>query len=178
MAEIEMKNLDGYREEFIRKGVILPLKQVQYFKGGLLVELPLIATNKKGWPWDIQSEVSLYGKINSWPKISIIIPSYNQGEYIEEAIRSVILQNYPNLELIIIDGGSSDKTLEVLEKYSTWISFWQSNKDKGQGNAINLGFSIASGDYFGWLNSDYFYNRDAFFHLANEIRISKKEFYY
>jgi glycosyltransferase involved in cell wall biosynthesis len=77
-----------------------------------------------------------------------------------------------------MDGGSSDRTVNILEKYNTWISFWQSKKDRGQGQAINMGFSIAGGDYYGWLNSDDFYNENALLVLANEIRASGKGFYY
>ncbi len=178
MAEIEMKNLDGYRDLFIENSVNLPLKPVEKSEVGLLKELPIVSENKKGWPWNVESKTSMFSPKKSWSKITIVIPSYNQGIYIEEAIRSVLLQNYPNLEFIIMDGGSTDNTVQILEKYSQWISYWQSKKDKGQGNAINLGFSIASGDYFGWLNSDDFYNKDAFYHLGIEIMKSKKDFLY
>jgi glycosyltransferase involved in cell wall biosynthesis len=163
---------------FVRGGVVLPLQTIEYSKNGLLKELPCLDMNKKGWPWNEETDALIYNKNSSWPKLTIVMPSFNQGLYIEEAIRSVLLQNYPNIEFIIIDGGSTDNTKEVLEKYSKWVSFWQTKKDRGQGNAINLGFSIASGDYFGWLNSDDFYNRDALFYLANEIMKSKKDFYY
>ncbi len=178
MAEIEMKNLDVYRDEFINSGIALPLKKVEYFGCGLLNSIPLISENRKGWPWNIESDFLLFNSTYKWPKISIVIPSYNQGAFIEEAIRSVLLQNYPNIEIIIIDGGSTDGTSEILEKYNQWISYWHSKKDMGQGNAINLGFSIATGEYFGWLNSDDFYNKDAFYHLGIEIMKSKRDFYY
>ena len=98
----------------------------------------------------------------TWPKISIVTPSYNQGQFIEQTIRSVLLQNYPNLEYVICDGGSSDGTVQILEKYSPWLSFCQSKKDRGFGHAINLGFSICNGDYFGWINSDDFYLPNCF----------------
>ncbi|GAC1419441.1 MAG: hypothetical protein NVS1B13_14800 [Flavisolibacter sp.] len=91
------------------------------------------------------------------PKISIITPSYNQGEYIEQTIKSVVEQNYPNLEYIIIDGGSSDNTINIIKKYEKFISYWVSEKDQGQSSAINKGYVKASGEIINWLNSDDYY---------------------
>lgn len=88
------------------------------------------------------------------PKISIVTPSYNQGNFIEETIQSVLNQNYPNLEYIIIDGGSSDNTLSIIKKYDQFLTFWVSQKDKGQANAINKGLKYVTGEIFNWLNSD------------------------
>ena len=89
-----------------------------------------------------------------FPKISIIIPSYNQGCFIESTIKSIINNGYDNYELIIIDGGSSDNTCEIINKYSSYIKYWVSEPDSGQSYAINKGFSLAAGDVFCWLNSD------------------------
>jgi glycosyltransferase involved in cell wall biosynthesis len=88
------------------------------------------------------------------PKISIITPSFNQGHFIEETILSVINQNYPNIEYIIFDGGSTDNTVDIIRKYQDKIHYWISEPDNGQTHAINKGFKMATGDIIGWLNSD------------------------
>ena len=92
-----------------------------------------------------------------YPKISIITPSFNQGLYLEESIASIVNQSYNNFELIIIDGGSSDNSTKILEKYSKKISYWISESDKGQSHAINKGLKYANGEIVTWLNSDDYY---------------------
>ncbi|PLK44030.1 glycosyltransferase family 2 protein [Emticicia sp. TH156] len=103
-------------------------------------------------------------------KISIITPSYNQGRFIEETILSVLNQGYDNLEYIIMDGGSSDNTVEIIEKYKSGISFWKSEKDKGQTDAINQGFAMATGDIIAWINSDDVYCEGAFHTVADYFK--------
>jgi glycosyltransferase involved in cell wall biosynthesis len=103
------------------------------------------------------------------PGISIITPSYNQGQFIEETIASVLDQNYPNLQYIIIDGGSTDNTIEVIKKYEKHISYWVSEKDKGQSDAINKGIALATGEIVNWLNSDDYYMPGALQHVASQF---------
>jgi len=89
-----------------------------------------------------------------WPRISIVTPSYNQAQFLEETIRSVLLQGYPDLEYIIIDGGSTDGSVAIIRQYESWLSYWVSEPDVGQSAAIAKGFSHVTGKYLTWLNSD------------------------
>ncbi|MCC9168231.1 glycosyltransferase family 2 protein [Pontibacter harenae] len=132
----------------------------------LLSKLP--KTDNLGWPWNEETDSAIYANKCSWPKISIVTPSFNQGQFIEETIRSVLLQNYPNLEYIIIDGGSTDNTVEIIKKYEQWITYWISESDNGQSDAINKGLKLASGEVLNWLNSDDFLANDALFHIGSE----------
>lgn len=120
----------------------------------MLSTLPPPPAEKSGWPWTEETDPNLYDKNISHPKVSIVTPSFNQGEYIEETIRSILLQNYPNLEYIVIDGGSTDGTVDVIKKYSPWLTFWQSEKDRGQSHAINKGLERLTGEIGNWINSD------------------------
>ncbi|RJQ25835.1 glycosyltransferase [Candidatus Parcubacteria bacterium] len=124
-----------------------------------LKDLPPPPPGKTGWPWTEESAQlpDLMPESSSWPRISIITPSLNQGQFIEETIRSVLLQGYPDIEYIIMDGGSSDDSISVIRKYSYWLSYWESKPDRGQAHAINRGFKHASGQINSYLNSDDFY---------------------
>ena len=109
-----------------------------------------------------------------FPKISIITPSYNQVEFLGRAIETVLNQNYPNLEYIIIDGGSTDGSKELIESYANKLTYWESAKDKGQYYAINKGFEKSTGEIMAWLNSDDMYFNGALTTVA-EIFSSFKE---
>lgn len=108
------------------------------------------------------------------PLISIVIPSFNQGNYIEQTITSILGQYYSNLELIVIDGGSTDGTLDVIKKYAHLITYYVSEPDKGQADAINKGFKVAKGDILAWLNSDDMYLPCTLSKVANMIGDSKE----
>ncbi|NJN73113.1 MAG: glycosyltransferase [Limnothrix sp. RL_2_0] len=104
--------------------------------------------------------------MNNLPKISIITPSYQQGIYIEDTIVSVISQNYPNLEYIIIDGGSTDQTLDIIKKYEEHITYWVSEADQGQAHALNKGLNVATGEIIAYINSDDYYAPNTFHRIA------------
>ncbi|MEO6882859.1 MAG: glycosyltransferase family 2 protein [Bacteroidia bacterium] len=102
----------------------------------------------------------------NFPKISIVTPSFNQGEFLEETILSVLEQNYPNLEYIVMDGGSTDNSVEIIKKYASKINFWKSEKDGGLYDALNKGFAKCSGEIMAWINSDDVYHQKSFFTVA------------
>lgn len=137
-----------------------------------LKDLPPPPANKTGFPWDQESENNLNFDYNldDLPVLSIVTPNYNQGEFIEETIRSILLQNYPKLEYIIIDGGSTDNSVEIIKKYESFLSYWISEKDQGQSDAINKGFKLCTGDYLAWMNADDCYLANA----LNTIFIKNK----
>ncbi|MEQ8416805.1 MAG: glycosyltransferase family 2 protein [Imperialibacter sp.] len=97
----------------------------------------------------------------SRPKITIVTPSFNQAQFLEQTICSVLDQKYSNIEYLIIDGGSTDGSVEIIKKYERHLTYWESIKDRGQSHAINKGLQMATGDVFNWLNSDDYYSADA-----------------
>jgi glycosyltransferase involved in cell wall biosynthesis len=105
--------------------------------------------------------------MTKYPKISIITPVYNSIEYLEETINSVLSQNYPNLEYIIIDGGSTDGSVELIKKYSHHLHYWISEKDTGMYDALQKGFKVATGEISGWINSDDLLIRNSLFAISN-----------
>ncbi len=128
-----------------------------------ITELPKPPANQTGWPWTEESErvPDSMPDGRPWPKISVVTPHLNQRPFIEEMIRSILLQGYPDIEHLVIDGGSTDGSLELIAQYSSWVKCVV-EKGEGQSAALNRGFRLATGDLIGWQNSDDFYGPDAF----------------
>ncbi|MBK1987106.1 glycosyltransferase [Sphaerospermopsis aphanizomenoides BCCUSP55] len=139
---------------------------------GLINKLPLPPDGKTGFPWTEETEKLSILNLDQhiYPKISIVTASYNQGQFLEETIRSVLLQNYPNLEYIIIDGGSTDNSIDIIKKYADYLTYWVSEKDNGQSDAINKGLKKISGDIWAYINSDDVYTKGTFYQIADQFQ--------
>src|SRR5579863_7058205 len=137
-----------------------------------LADLPPPPDGKTGWPWTEESPSMPPCRTDgtAWPRISIVTPSYNQGEFIEETIRSILLQGYPDLEYFVLDGGSTDGSVDVIRKYQPWLTWWDSGKDDGQTDAINRGLQKSSGQLFNWINSDDMLLPNGLFEIASAFR--------
>lgn len=111
---------------------------------------------KTGWPWTEESPQlpPAMPDGSTWPRLSIITPSYNQGHFLEETIRSLLLQGYPDMEYIIIDGNSTDNSVEIVKKYENYITFFISEPDRGYGDAVNKGYRRCTGQIFTWIAAD------------------------
>lgn len=135
-----------------------------------LADLPPPPPDRSGWPWTEQSDRPPDApQVGSpWPRVSIVTPSYNQGRYLEETIRSVLLQGYPSLEYILIDGGSDDESVKIIRKYAQFFRHWCSEPDRGQYHAINKGLAHCTGDIFNWINSDDLYYPGAIVAIARQ----------
>ena len=148
---------------------------------GLFAQLPPPPAGRTGWPWTEETSSDRYATLpasGQWPKLSIVCPSFRQGGFIEETLRSVLLQNYPALEFIVIDGGSNDETVPILKKYAPWLAHWESEPDRGQSHALNKGFTRATGDLFGWINSDDYYQPGALAAIAAGYRPGRRELFF
>lgn len=121
----------------------------------ILRDLPPPPPEKTGWPWTEETPSDGADTIHCpLPRISLVTPNYNGGAFLEECIRSVLLQGYPDLEYVVIDGGSTDNSVEIIRKYAPWLSYWESQEDRGQSHAINKGLAKSTGKYFNWHNAD------------------------
>ena len=118
------------------------------------LQLPPPPAGKSGWPWTAVGPLDATSTSVRLPRITVITPSYNQGDFLEETIRSVLLQGYPNLQYIVVDGGSTDHSGEILDKYAGYISNVIREKDRGQSDAICKGLDLADGKWVNWINSD------------------------
>jgi len=105
------------------------------------------------------------------PLLSIIIPSFNQGDFVEKTLQSIFTQDCLNIEVIVLDGGSTDNTVEILKKYDSQIDYWVSKRDKGQSHAFNKGLALAKGEWVGWQNSDDCYLPNTFSEFSNIINL-------
>ncbi len=145
-----------------------------------LNDLPPPPPGKSGWPWTQQSQPLPVRMPDGsvWPRISIVTPNYNLGQFIEETIRSVLLQGYPNLEYIIIDGGSTDNSVEIIKKYEQYLAYWVSERDRGQSHGINKGLERCTGDYIAWMNSSDCYMPDAFKDIFIQLKESHPDLIY
>lgn len=134
-------------------------------------ELPPPPAGKRGWPWT-EASAALPARMpdgREWPRITVITPSFNQARFLEETLRSVLLQGYPNLEYLVLDGGSTDGSVELIKKYERWIDYWVSEPDGGQSAAINRGLEMGSGEFAAWINSDDMLYRNALAEHAGRI---------
>jgi glycosyltransferase involved in cell wall biosynthesis len=134
--------------------------QVEYFDNDPNISLKQVSASNAS-----------YNLPMNFPKISVITPSFNQAAYLEETIQSVLSQNYPNLEYIIIDGGSTDGSVDIIKKYADRLHYWVSEPDGGMYEAIQKGFAQSTGDMMGWLNSDDMLHKNALFSISELLSL-------
>src|SRR5262245_46319752 len=128
-----------------------------------LRELPPPPAGKTGWPWTEESASLPFSMADGarWPPVTVVTPSFNQAAFVEATLRSVLLQGYPDLEYFVLDGGSTDGSVEIIKKYEPWLASWFSGPDGGQSVAIDRGLRLGSGLFATWINSDDMLCRNA-----------------
>jgi hypothetical protein len=136
-----------------------------------LQELPPPPAGRTGWPWTEGSAPLPVAMPDggAWARITVVTPSFQQARFLEATLRSILLQGYPNLEYFVLDGGSTDGSVDVIRKYAPWITKWVSERDGGQSAAINRGLELGSGLFATWINSDDMLCRDALVSHASRI---------
>jgi glycosyltransferase involved in cell wall biosynthesis len=144
----------------------------------MLSRLPEPPAGKIGWPWTEETPPVDAGGQNSRPRVTVVTPSFNQSIFLEETIRSVLLQGYPNLEYIVMDGGSTDSSVEIIKKYERHLAYWTSQKDGGAADAIRQGFEKATGTILAYLNSDDVYLPGAMHHLVKRLQTTRADVVY
>jgi len=138
-----------------------------------LSSLPPPPPGRIGWPWTEPGPASTADGLGIFPvdlpTVAVVTPSYQQAEFIEETIRSVLLQGYPKLIYVILDGGSTDGSVAIIEKYADWLSGWVTGPDGGQAAAIDKGFEMVGGEILAWLNSDDVFEPGAIWTAVGEF---------
>lgn len=138
---------------------------------GATQPLPPPPPGSTGWPWEATRRPAVADAgAQTWPRISVVVPSYNYARFLEQTLRSLLLPAYPSLQVVVMDGGSTDGTVAVLERYAPWLDHWESKKDKGQTDAINKGFAHCDGDVFVWLNADDYLAEETLWEVGRQFR--------
>jgi glycosyltransferase involved in cell wall biosynthesis len=134
-------------------------------------DLPAPPWGRRGWPWTARSVTGSRSPSGDgcWPRLTIVTPSFQQADFLEQSIRSVLLQGYPDLEYIILDGGSTDGSVEIIRRYSSWLHFWRSHTDEGHAAAIREGWDRGTGDIVAYLNADDVYLPGSVHTAVNEL---------
>jgi glycosyltransferase involved in cell wall biosynthesis len=142
-------------------------------------ELPPPPPGKTGWPWtETLPHASPLKNGQQWPRVTVVTPSFNQAMFLEKTIRSVLLQHYPNLEYIVMDGGSKDGSVDIIKKYEKHLAYWTSQKDGGASDAICKGFDRATGSILAYLNSDDLYVAGAIHELVRRLQSTQSDVVY
>lgn len=134
-----------------------------------LRDLPAPPAGCTGWPWDVETPRPVRDEGADWPTLTVVTPSYNQARFIEGTLRSVLLQGYPKLEYLVLDGASTDGAAQIIEKYAPFLTHWVSQADGGQADAINQGFARAKGQVLAWLNTDDRYLPGTLHSVARQV---------